>query len=99
MGAKKICMIIILGLMSFLAYTLVNIDTDSLIDKYFLGDFDEEQANFSDNKHSRSSKKKDGSSKNKIKKPDVVELAVVGCKGPHKDSVGKYHITTFIYYF
>merc|ERR1719454_436227 len=79
--AKRLCLLLTLGLVFFLTYTLINIDTDALIESFlFSEDYDEPL-----NQQPRPKKHK--SKKGPVH--DTVELAVVGCKGPHKDSVGE----------
>ena len=85
--AKRLCLLLTLGLVFFLTYTLINIDTDALIESFlFSEDYDQPI-----NQQPRPKKHK--SKKGPLH--DTVELAVVGCKGPHKDSVGKYSYTHF----
>ena len=86
--AKRCCLLFTISLVFFFAYTIINIDTDALIESIF---FDEDYA-YSDSgaaaaNGSRPKKSKKKSSKSSIN--ENIELAVVGCKGPHKDSVGE----------
>lgn len=80
--AKRICLLLVVFVFAGLTYTLFNIDTDALIESFLIGDdYENEVANKPRGKLRKS--------KNKSELPEIIELAVVGCKGPHKDSVGE----------